>query len=69
MTDLSKSARARLAEKYTVGREAPKAGARSTDGTVKYLFELALEAATSRLSISPTATAPRYASRRRPAAR
>lgn len=39
MTDLSKSARARLAEKYTVGREAPKAEARSTDGTVKYLFE------------------------------
>lgn len=39
MTDLSKSARARLAEKYSVGREAPKAEARSTDGTVKYLFE------------------------------
>ncbi len=39
MTDLSKTARARLAEKYTVGREAPKAEARSTDGTVKYLFE------------------------------
>lgn len=39
MTDLSKTARERLAEKYTVGRGAPKAEARSTDGTVKYLFE------------------------------
>lgn len=39
MTNLSKSARARLAERYTIGREAPKAEARSTDGTVKYLFE------------------------------
>lgn len=39
MTDLSKQARARLAERYTVGRTAPKAEARSADGTVKYLFE------------------------------
>lgn len=39
MTDLSKSARQRLAENYTVGREQPKAAARSKDGTVKYLFE------------------------------
>lgn len=39
MTDLSKTARARLAAKYTVGREAPKAEARSVDGTAKYLFE------------------------------
>ena len=39
MTNLSKNARARLAERYTIGREAPKAEARSTDGTVKYLFE------------------------------
>lgn len=39
MTDLSKNARAALAEHYCVGREAPKAEARSTDGTVKYLFE------------------------------
>ena len=68
MTDLSKSARARLAEKYTVGREAPKAEARSTDGTVKYCLK-APEAATSRLSISPTASAQRCASRRRPVAR
>ena len=39
MTDLSKNARAALAEHYCVGREAPKAEARSTDGTAKYLFE------------------------------
>ncbi len=40
MTDLPKKARARLAELgYTVGRQAPLAEARSTDGTVKYLFE------------------------------
>lgn len=39
MTSLSKQARQRLAERYTVGRFAPKAEARSTDGTVKYLFD------------------------------
>lgn len=40
MTDLPKKARAMLAEKgYTIGREAPIAEARSTDGTVKYLFK------------------------------
>ncbi len=39
MTDLSKSARARLSESYEVGRMAPKAESRSVDGTVKYLFE------------------------------
>lgn len=39
MTDLSKTARQRLAVHYTVGREEPKAAARSKDGTVKYLFE------------------------------
>ena len=40
MTDLSLTARARLKEMgYTVGRQAPKAEARSVDGTVKYLFE------------------------------
>ena len=39
MTNLSKSARAALAERYYVGREAPKAEARSADGTTKYLFE------------------------------
>ena len=38
MTDLSKSARERLAARYCVGREAPKAEARSMDGTAKYLF-------------------------------
>lgn len=38
MTDLSKAARARLAERYTVGREGPRKAARSADGTVKYLF-------------------------------
>ncbi|MDE6449058.1 MAG: 23S rRNA (adenine(2503)-C(2))-methyltransferase RlmN [Muribaculaceae bacterium] len=40
MTDLSLAARARLREMgYTVGRQTPKAEARSVDGTVKYLFE------------------------------
>ena len=40
MTDLPKRARALLVEKgYTVGRTEPLAEARSTDGTVKYLFE------------------------------
>lgn len=39
MTDLSLKARARLAEGYTVGRVAPKAEARSKDGTAKYLFD------------------------------
>lgn len=39
MTELPKAARERLARKYTVGRSAPKAEARSADGTVKYLFE------------------------------
>lgn len=39
MTDLSKGARQRLAEEgYTIGREAPLGEARSSDGTVKYLF-------------------------------
>ncbi len=38
MTDISKTARAWLNNHYTVGREKPKAEARSTDGTVKYLF-------------------------------
>ncbi|MDE6802373.1 MAG: 23S rRNA (adenine(2503)-C(2))-methyltransferase RlmN [Muribaculaceae bacterium] len=39
MTDLSKSAREGLNESYCVGIVAPKMEARSTDGTVKYLFE------------------------------
>lgn len=40
MTDLSKAARARMAEAgYTVGRTAPLAASHSADGTVKYLFE------------------------------
>ncbi len=39
MTDLPKRARALLAERgYEVGREEPIGEARSTDGTVKYLF-------------------------------
>jgi len=38
MTNLSKVARQRLAERYCVGREEPLAAARSVDGTVKYLF-------------------------------
>lgn len=39
MTDLSKRGRERLEQSYCVGRQAPKAAARSTDGTVKYLFD------------------------------
>ena len=39
MTDLSKGARQRLAQEgYIIGREAPLGEARSSDGTVKYLF-------------------------------
>ncbi len=40
MTDLSKYARAKLVQRgYHIGCVAPKAEARSADGTVKYLFE------------------------------
>ncbi len=39
MTNLSLKARERLAEEYCVGLKAPKAEARSVDGTVKYLFD------------------------------
>jgi len=39
MTDLPKEARRKLSTEYTVGREAPKAEAVSSDGTAKYLFE------------------------------
>lgn len=39
MTNLSLKARARLAESYCIGLDAPKAEARSVDGTVKYLFD------------------------------
>lgn len=39
MTDLPKKAREELKKTYTVGREAPKMEAVSTDGTAKYLFE------------------------------
>lgn len=38
MTDLSKTAREYLNGAYCIGRVEPKAAARSTDGTVKYLF-------------------------------
>ena len=41
MTNLSKSNRARLSERYYVGREAPAEAMRSVDGTVKYLFRTA----------------------------
>ena len=39
MTDISKVAREKLQTLYTIGREEPKAVARSADGTAKYLFE------------------------------
>lgn len=41
MTDLSKTARSRLAETYTVGRMQPVHRVESADGTVKYLFPTA----------------------------
>lgn len=41
MTNLSKANRARLDERYVVGREAPAEAMRSQDGTVKYLFRTA----------------------------
>ncbi len=39
MTDLSKTARMNLADKYTVGRMSPLERMVSSDGTAKYLFE------------------------------
>lgn len=39
MTNLSKTARKKLGERYCVGREEPKMRAVSVDGTAKYLFE------------------------------
>lgn len=39
MTELSKRGREALSEHYCVGLQSPKAAAKSTDGTVKYLFE------------------------------
>lgn len=38
MTNISKAARERLAEVYTIGRMAPQDVQRSNDGTIKYLF-------------------------------
>lgn len=38
MTELPIAVRRRLAQNYTVGRSAPRAEARSKDGTAKYLF-------------------------------
>lgn len=38
MTNLSKVARQKLSEKYTIGCAAPVDGQRSVDGTVKYLY-------------------------------
>lgn len=40
MTNLSKSTRALLSEQYIIGRHAPVTSIQSTDGTVKYLFEI-----------------------------
>lgn len=40
MTNLSKAARARLSERFCVGIMPPAEAVRSTDGTVKYLFEV-----------------------------
>ncbi len=39
MTDISKAARDRLKKTYDIGLSAPIAESRSSDGTVKYLFE------------------------------
>ncbi len=38
MTNLSKQARARLAEKYCIGYMSPNESVESSDGTIKYLF-------------------------------
>lgn len=43
MTNLSKAARAKLAERYRVGCMEPIEGQRSADGTVKYLFPVVTE--------------------------
>ena len=40
MTNLSKSIRALLSEQYIIGRHAPVTSIQSTDGTIKYLFEI-----------------------------
>ncbi len=40
MTNLSKTTRALLSEKYIIGRHAPVKSIQSTDGTIKYLFEV-----------------------------
>ena len=39
MTELSKRGRQALDEHYCIGLQAPKAAAKSADGTIKYLFE------------------------------
>lgn len=41
MTNLSKSSRERLSQTYCVGRKSPTGETRSSDGTAKYLFEVA----------------------------
>ncbi len=40
MTNIAKSARERLAANYIIGRHAPVRQAVSSDGTIKYLFEI-----------------------------
>ena len=40
MSNISKDSKARLQEKYVLGTSAPIGSARSTDGTVKYLFKV-----------------------------
>ena len=40
MTDLPKTARENLEKKYSVGRYEPSKALKSTDGTIKYLFEV-----------------------------
>lgn len=39
MTNLSKTARAKLSERYCVGRKSPLQAQKSADGTIKYLFD------------------------------
>ena len=68
MTDLPKRARAALVEKgYAVGREEPLAEARSSDGTVKYLFA-GRGGRDVRRCTFPIRSAPHSVSRRRQAA-
>lgn len=52
MTDLSKTARAKLAARYCVGRTAPLQAQQSADGTIKYLFDSGIESSARGTDVS-----------------